>query len=1521
MGGYRLSPQQQHLWRLQETHLDYPHSVSAVLMFEEVLDAVRIQRALVKVIDRHEILRTVFRPLGALQFPVQVIRPDADVWLPAADSSEGVEASDWSLQLDKIYRDFRGRTWDVQNGPLIQARIVSLPASRQAVLIRLSKFCSDKAGLRNVILQMLQIYKGSTLHGPEQPPQYADVSEYLNEVLELEDTAVGRQFWNRWRAELLPPLRLATHPVSDDETDEGCLRWNLDFETVARVEELAAHTGTAVTDIVMAGWQVVLARSLRQEEFTLGIVCSGRRLEGLENTPGLFERTLPLPCRITREQPFKELVRHVARNTEQLAQWQDYFSYGAIGENTTAPIAFEYCALPPLPADDLTIAAFTIDESLYPHQLKLSCFWNVKSPLLQISYQHGALSERDVAALGDQLSALLLNAAASPSAPAGKLSTLSPAAKDFLLHQLNRTEVMYSSVPFTHARFELQARQSPAQPALVAGEMTLTYGELDERATRLADVLKSRGIGPESAVVVSMERCPELLISLLGILKSGGFYIPLDPGYPAERLAFVLRDSRAALVLSKAEWNSRFAASQVPILNLDDDWMREEVSGNTKAKLHPHNLAYTIYTSGSTGQPKGVAVSHAALANYLSWCEQKYDLAKGRGVIVHSPIGFDLTVTTLLAPLSAGQTIILVEGEDPTEGLARLLRRDAHLTLLKITPAHLQALSQMLDPKELSGAVDTVIIGGEALLSNHVGTWQVESPQTRLINEYGPTETTVGCSIYEMPRSSLTSGPVPIGKPIANAKLYVFDAEMQPLPIKSVGELYVGGVGLARGYLGQPALTAERFLPHPFSTSPGGRLYKTGDMAQVDADGTLHFLGRADDQIKLRGYRIELGEIEYILRQHPGVREAAVVLKDCGDQKQLVAYVALTKPVAVTKPGQPAIAGLQNFLLNKLPEYMVPTQMIVLDQLPLTFHGKVDKRSLPGPNLQSSNLQPKYVAPRNAKEQILADLWARALGLERVGVRDNFFELGGDSIISIQIVNRAKQLGLAFTPRQLFHHRTIAELAEVVKTDSDAAPIPAKVLQSDVKLTPIQRWFFEQNFACPHHWNQAMLFEAHEEIDAALLGKALSAVLEQHDALRLRFGATGSIRPSLVAEAGVPHITVLNLTRVAVEQHSELLEKFAADIQSGLDLFQGPVMRVGLVRMHGARDRILWVVHHLSVDVVSWGILLADLTAAYRQLKQGAAVHLHPRTSSFQEWSLRLHQHADSEDIRREAHYWLSPARRNCAKLPVDFPKGQNLESSAQILWCSLNSQETSGLMQQVPRAHHTMINDVLLTALMQSFYNWTNERSLTLDLENHGREELFEDVDLSRTVGWFTCIFPVTLGLASPYDCVQNLRAVKEQIRSISNGGVGYGLLRHITNDPEVHNALQQLPQPEINFNYLGRSGQKIDDKPLFASCDGVLGPSRNPCAHRAYLLEVTGGVNRQGELRMAFIYSRNLHRETSIQKLADGFVEALREIVRSSSDQPVVPSLVDLSMTQLNNRDLNRLVEELSRSEETGE
>src|SRR5262245_53050739 len=598
----------------------------------------------------------------------------------------------------------------------------------------------------------------------------------------------------------------------------------------------------------------------------------------------------------------------------------------------------------------------------------------------------------------------------------------------------------------------------------------------------------------------------------------------------------------------------------------------------------------------------------------------------------------------------------------------------------------------------------------------------------------------------------------------------------------------VGGEGVARGYLNKPDLTAERFVPHAFSSEGGRRLYRTGDLGRYLPDGRIEYLGRADQQVKIRGFRIEPGEIETWLRAHPSIRDAAVEAREEeSGEKRLVAY--LVDDFSNELP----VEELRSYLREKLPEYMIPSAFVWLKALPLTPNGKLDRKALPKPDQSRPELRQGYVAPGSPVEQLLATIWAEALGIEKVGVHDNFFELGGDSILSIQMTSHANQAGVGIVPRQLFQHQTIAELAAVVQASS-RFDHDQELVAGQSPLTPIQHWLFQQKLAEPHHFNQAVLLEANLEIDPELLGQAFSLLLIHHDALRSRFESGSAFQTILDSE---PHrvFSVIDLSNLR-DQRSVLLSA-ATRLQASLDLSTGPLLRAALfLRGSVLPGRLLIVVHHLAVDGVSWRVLLEDLQSLYLQLLSGEISSLPPKTSSYKRWAEALTEYAHSGDLLDEASYWETVCSGEFKPLPIDHDQGANTTASVRTVNGALTREETTALLQEAPEVYHTQINDLLLTALALTLSEWAETDTVLIDLEGHGREEVFENLDVSRTIGWFTTIFPVRLRLERGGEAGEAIKSVKEQLRRIPNKGFGYGALRHLASE-EIAGWLAGMAEP----------------------------------------------------------------------------------------------------------------------------
>ncbi len=774
---------------------------------------------------------------------------------------------------------------------------------------------------------------------------------------------------------------------------------------------------------------------------------------------------------------------------------------------------------------------------------------------------------------------------------------------------------------------------------------------------------------------------------------------------------------------------------------------------------------------------------------------------------------------------------------------------------------------------------------------------------------YGITETTVHVTYRPLSNSDLNSGSV-IGVPIPDLKIYILDPQLRPVPVGVSGEMYVGGAGLARGYLNRPELTAQRFIPDHLTGQPGHRLYRTGDVARFLASHDIEYLGRIDDQVKIRGFRIELGEIESVLCEHEAVREAAVVAReDVPGTKRLVAYLVSRQPNL-------DVSALRDHLKRKLPDYMVPAAFAFLDKLPLTSSGKVDRRALPVPEYQRVDLANRYVAPRTEVERKLVAIWSKVLRIDRAGVRDNFFELGGDSILSLQVISMARGEGLKLTPKLLFEHPTIAELAMVAAEDDDTQSSHEVITGGDVPLTPIQLWFLEQHLDEASHYNQAFLFEVTGRIERPVLERALQEVSRHHDALRLRFAHEDSGWRQYYAalEESAP-LSWVDLSDCQEPELQRQIDLAAASAQGSLDLEHGPLWRVSCFDLGPERaGRLLFVVHHLAVDGVSWRPLLEDLEAAYQQSEAGRGVRLAAKTTSFKVWAERLKELAATRSIRDEVAYWKTvadPEREAAAALPVAHPEAvaEDTEGSSDTLMVSLSVAETQALIQRVPSTYNTQINDVLLTAIARAWDQCTGSRVLYTNVEGHGRESLFDDVDLSRTVGWFTSIFPVRLRLPGSgigWKPGEALKSVKEQLRRVPRHGIGYGILRYLAPEAEM----AAWPEPEMVFNYLGQFDQVFAGSEMFRVAAGGSGPWHSPRQHRRYRLEINSLVSG-GQLEVRWTYNSCFHPEAAIRRLADECVAALREVIhhcQSPEAGGYTPS--DFPLAQLDQSTLDRLV-----------
>ena len=1485
--GFRLSPTQRRLWGLMGQEDAGPFRVQAFVSLDGALDRELLADALARLVARHEILRTTFQRLPGMEAPLQVIAealetrdrdlsggdlPPGDGWLESAAAEEFV------------------RPLDVSRGPVLRALLLRLAPSRHGLLLTLPALCADSASLRLLTRELAALYAAGTGGdaGLAEAMQFADVAEWQNRLLESPESRSGLEFWrSRLSGLSAPTLPFAMGSPSEGFFAPRSVRFEIPEAAIHRLPSRAVELGVEIEDLLLAAWRLLLARISGSPEIPVAYAAPGRRFEELENAVGPCARLLPLSAEAREDAPFSESARGCARIRREQEGWQDYFDRNALRADGSTPAFFPYA----FEAEaGLEVSAAGLDFEIRPgtaigdrFELALRVARGAEAWTAAIDYDAGRFRLEDVRALSEELKVLMLAAAADSETPANRLPILPASERGRVLVEFNPVAAGSESARPVHRLFEEHARQRPGEVAVVAEDGCLTYAELDRLSNAVAARLAAMGVAAGSPVPLFVDRTTRMVAGLLGILKAGGAYVPLDPAVPPERLAFLLEDTGASVVVTQSNLAGRLPVGSLRILDLDEPLTPSPQS--PASEDNAASLAYVLFTSGSTGKPKGVAVEHRQLSSYVGAVLAALGSPEAASFATVSTLGADLGNTAIFPALCSGGRLHVISQDRAwdAEALAEEFSRNP-VDYLKIVPSHLSALLSASRPERILPRRG-LVLGGEASSWGLVERIERVSPDLDLFNHYGPTEATVGATMYRIPkpRGPQASAGVPVGRPLPHARIYVLDPEAKPVPVWAVGELWIGGEGVARGYWNRPELTAESFQPDPFAGQ--GRMYRTGDLARWLPDGIVELLGRTDDQVKIRGFRVEPGEIEAALLRDPRIREAVVLARE-GErgEKRLVAYV-----VATAEPGQ--LAGeLRTLLSGTLPEIMIPSAIVVLPRLPLTPNGKIDRRALPDRASGEPAVSRDATAPRTEVERVLTRVWEDVLGVGSVGIHENFFDLGGDSILGIQVIARAAQAGVRLAPRLLFAHQTVAELATAAVAGR-SVPAEQGTVEGDVPLTPIQRWFFDAGPLDPHHYNQAIFLEVRRALPVGVIPEAARRLIQHHDALRLRFSRRSGAWRQWNAPTSDEAFSRHDLSGVPAADRSAAIEAEAARLQASLDLSAGPIARFALFEL-GPREpaRLLILVHHLAIDGVSWRLLLEDLDSACRDAAAGQTVQLPGKTTSFRSWSRRLTALARSPALESELEFWLEQEQRPVSPLPVDQRLGEDRVGSGRVVRVALTPSQTRAVLQDIPAAFATQVNDALLAAALVAFSEWTGEARLRVDLEGHGREELFEDADLTRTVGWFTTRFPVVLEAADPSDPVETLRSVREILRRVPRRGIGYGLLRYLGGD-RAASMLGTIPPPEVSFNYLGQFDRALPETALFRLAGESTGPTRSPRQARRHRITIDGKV-LDGRLQFGWGYSESFHLASTIQRLADRFQAALTGLAEIAASRDLVES-----------------------------
>jgi len=1528
---YPLSDNQQGIWFLcQFAPESSIYNVSFAARIRSDLDIPAFHRAFQALVDRHPSLRTTFGVRSGK--PVQQIHEQQPVQFEVTDASAWREDELQNRLVEETQRRF-----DLERGPVMRVSLFTRSVQEHILLLVIHHIVVDFWSLAVILNELGVLYPAEMAGRPAALPplelQYTDFVRWQTEMLA---SPAGERLWDYWKKQLAGPLPVLNLPTDRPRPPIQMFRgaqhdFTLNDELARRLRALAKAEGATLYMVLLAAFDLMLYFHSGQEDILVASPMVGRSRADFEGMVGFFANPVVLRADLSGNPTFRALLGQVRQTVLGALEHQDYPTLRLVQR-----------LRPPrdLSRSPLCQTMFVLDK---PHRvaeqdgpafargetglrMDLGGFVMESIPLerraatldmvMLIIETTGSLSASirfntdlfdaaTIARMAGHFQALLQSVIRDPAAAIGDFEILTGAERRQLLVEFNNTKTDYPEDKCVHHLFEEQVQRTPDSVAVAFEKQPLTYAQLNARANQLAHHLQTLGVGPEVPVAICLEHCPEMVVGVLGILKAGGAWLPLDPSYPKERLAFMLQDARAPVVLTRDRWLERLPDYTGRVVCLDSGWeaIARESEKNPVSVATAQSLAYVIYTSGSTGQPKGVMCEHGGLVNYLCWVSEGPLGAPGLCMPLTTKLTFDMCLKQLFPPLLRGGEVWILPEEVVAEPVALLSALAARPKVgLNCVPSlwtailHAIQSGQAAPPGE---GLAYLFFGGEPLGKELVARSWSALPHLQIWNIYGPTEATANASAARI----IPGDEVTIGRPIANAQIYILNSSLHPVPIGVPGELHIGGVGVARGYLNRPELTAEKFIPDPFSAVPGARIYKTGDLARYRTDGNIEFLGRADHQVKIRGFRIELGEIEAALAQHPAVREAVVLAREdaAGDpsaslktEKRLVAYV-----VAGREP-LPTTTELRDFLKGKLPEHMVPAVFVLLDALPLMPNGKIDRRALPSPDRSRPELDKAFVAPRTPTEELLAEIWAQLLDLERVGVHDNFFDLGGHSLLATQVVSRMREAFQVEIPlRRLFEVPTVAGLAESIEAARLAGPnlLAPPILpvprNGDLALSFAQQrlWFFDQLEPGLPAYNIPAAVRLKGRLNLAALEQSLNEIVKRHESLRTTFGKVGGRPTQVIAPTLTIELPVVDLRKLpAGERETEVRRRVTAEAQRPFDLSQGPLLRGTVLRLGDEEHVGLLTMHHIVSDGWSTGILVREVATLYVAFCAGGSSPLTALPIQYADFAHWQRLWLQGEILESQIAYWKEQLAGAPAQidLPTDYsrPAVQTFRGAHQSL--VLPKRLKDGF-KAIGRQEGVTLFMAMLAAFKILLHRYTSQDDVIVGTPIANRNRL----ETEGLIGFFVNALVLRTDLSGN----PSFREILRRVREVCLGAYGHQDLPfdRLVEELHVKRDLSRNPLFQVMFVLHNASLRTIELPGLTLS--PVEGDSET--AHFDLTLQI---LDTEQGLTAAFVYNTDLFEAATIARMLGNFQTLLEAIVADPEQRlSDLPLLTEAERRQL--------------------
>ncbi|MBD1379485.1 non-ribosomal peptide synthetase [Metabacillus arenae] len=1524
---YPLSPNQEDIWRSHYLSPNHNHlNMFAAWKLQDDVNVQALKEAFQGITSKYETLRTNYKFENGQ--PVQCVHNDYPVHFEFHDLSQLNKE-----EFNKVLSKEAHLPFQLENGPIFKINLYLNNQNEKILLFNVHHLAIDGWSIMVMVNAVGRLY--DELIKGLSPNSKAPARNYLSFVQEerQKSEAAGAEneslsYWSDRliQGEGIHPVNLPSKNNNNHSFKGESLFFAVNEGVASELREFAKRNNITLYTLLLSVFNLLLHKYSGQNNIWIATPFARRNTKILDNV-GFYANTLYIDGDFKENYSLFEFLQQISKKIQGSTKHKD-ISYSQLSEimhknrlnneQNHANVLFNFQNLRSITKNNLGAAFLgiggakgkvgSLEFEVYPVNRKITQFeieiegveFNKELHFRMLydpeKYQHQVM-ERFSAHYEQLLKEVIKN----DQKRIKEYSLLLENEVEAQLKELNHSHLLKENTKCSIvSEIEHMAESTPHAAAVMMDNRTLTYAELSEKSNQLAANLIKLGVLPEERVGLAVTRSVEMIPGILGILKAGAVYVPLDLNYPIDRLEYMIKDADISYILTDS--HLELIQSKAQILRLEDMFKEDDTA--VHLAVHPSQLAYILYTSGSTGRPKGVMVSHENI--YYSTMARKsvYATREYCHFLLLSSISFDSSLVGIFWTLSVGGKIILSDVSEQLSVPELITTIEKHnVTHLLSVPSLVQLILKDAEPEKMN-SLQAVIVAGEQFPKSLAIYQKKNFPHIVLFNEYGPTEGTVWSSYYRL--EDCEHSVVPIGFPTDHAYLYILDEAMNFVPKGTTGEIFIGGQGVTRGYNNQPALTAERYIPNPFGI--GDRLYRTGDLAKYNEDGSVQFLGRIDGQIKVNGFRIEVAEIEAVLEEHHHVLKSIVMVrKEDKRSAQLIAYVAASLP-------EFSLDELRTYLSNRLPHYMIPHQYIVLPEFPLTQNGKVDTKRLQ--EIKIENQVPDIIDPRNDREKELVAIFQEVLGAENISISDSFFEIGGDSILAIQISSKANEKGWLLKPKDIFDKKTIEKIAQSM--EEKAAYNQRKQLNhgDEVALTPIQHWFFEQKFSYPNHWNQAIRLKVHEHLTFYMFKQAVEFLIETHDSLRLRF--VENEKGWTQKFFNDKHNLAISYVDISDQQNpDERILEYTEKLQKSLNISEGPLIYAAYVNrgVHTQNENeVIIIAHHLVIDMVSWQIVLQDLDMLIDQIMAGQKLHLPFEETSYKEWADYLSSLEAGSD--NESKYWsrLSDVKNSSPLIKID----KGTEASSEKIECLLGKEDTKSLLREVPKYYGTQVNELVLSAIILSLKQFSKDDNVLIDIETHGRKPLNNELDLSRTVGWFTSIHPLYFNipdLNSPNGDL--LKYVKNTMREVPNEGIGYGVKRWLKHENSiVSRDSAQYPTAMFSYNYLGKIDQAFFKSKAFTFHSYLSETVKDQHEKRLYLLDFEPYIF-EDQFCLRVVYSKTSFSEMAISVLAEEIVENIRKLISfCCQTQEVGFVTTDFPEAKLDQKELEKFLSTIKHS-----